>query len=503
MAQPSAQEQYMLELVNRARENPNEEAARYGINLNQGLSAGTISSSAKQPLVFNQNLIESSREHSEWMLETNTFSHTGNGGSSAGDRMRDANYSFTGSWTWGENIAWRGSTGTIDETQTIGTQHEGLFKSSGHRTNILNDNFREIGIGAVTGNYNGYNALMTTQNFAKSGNSVFLTGVAFDDAVQDDDFYTVGEGLGGIQVEAVRSDGQSFTTTTFASGGYQLALAPGEYSVNFSGGSLGQTVQRDITIGQKNIKVDLATDELAPAQPSAAPSPEPDSAPEPEAPASETPAPAPEAPTPESPAPEAPAPEAPAPEAPAPESPAPESPAPESPAPEAPAPESPISEAPTPAPTPEPTAEPAPLSEPSLNQIQGTGRSDRLIGTAEADEIVGVRSNSRNPGRNERDMLMGGGEGDRFILGDSNQVYYTDGDTSSYGTGDFAYIRDFNMSEGDVIQLHGEASDYRLGSCCRQDMSILFHNDGGRPEVVGVIRSQDSLSLTSDAFEFV
>ena len=44
---PSNLEQYMLELMNRARANPSAEAARYGIDLNEGLPAGTISAAPK------------------------------------------------------------------------------------------------------------------------------------------------------------------------------------------------------------------------------------------------------------------------------------------------------------------------------------------------------------------------------------------------------------------------------------------------------------------------
>ena len=281
MTQPSAQEQYMLELVNRARLDPTAEASLYGINLNQGLPSGTISGASKQPLAFNLNLIDASRDHSQWMLNTNRFSHTGAGGSSAGDRMGDAGYPFTGSWTWGENIAWRGTTGTPNVTNIVGRQHEGLFNSSGHRRNILNGNFREIGIGALTGDFNGYNAVMTTQKFAKSGNSVFLTGVAFDDGVTDDDFYTVGEGLGGIQVTATRqTDNQVFRATTYNSGGYQIALTPGNYDVTFSGGDLAQAIQKTVTVGSENIKLDLATDQWPVSggnSPSEPPADEPDS----------------------------------------------------------------------------------------------------------------------------------------------------------------------------------------------------------------------------------
>lgn len=267
MAQPNAQEQYMLELVNRARQNPVAEANRYGIDLNQGLSSGTISSNSKQPLAFNLKLIDSSRNHSQWMLDTDNFSHTGVGNSSPGDRMEDAGYNFTGSWTWGENIAWKGTTGTPNFTEFIADEHENLFKSPGHRVNILGDNFREVGIGAKIGEFNyqssDYNSVMTTQNFAKSGSSIFLTGVAFDDEVLDDDFYTVGEGLSGIEVEAIRqSDDRVFSTTTMSAGGYQIALGAGTYEVTFSDNNINLGNTQTITIGSNNIKLDLNTDGL-------------------------------------------------------------------------------------------------------------------------------------------------------------------------------------------------------------------------------------------------
>ena len=268
LTQPSEYEQYMLELINRARANPGQEANRYKIELNQGLASGTITIDPKQPLVFNLSLIDAARNHSQWMLETDTFSHTGVGGSSAGDRMEDAGYVFSGSWTWGENISWKGTTGTPDVNQYVTNQHEGLFKSSGHRRNILNSNFREIGIGIKQGGfiYNNveYNSVMISQDFAKSGSAVFLTGVAFNDSVIENNFYDVGEGLGGVNVQAIRqSDNQVFSTTTWQAGGYQIELPQGNYDVTFSSAdSSFSPFQTTVTIGSENVKVDLDISEL-------------------------------------------------------------------------------------------------------------------------------------------------------------------------------------------------------------------------------------------------
>ncbi len=260
----------MLELLNRDRANPNAAAARNSIDLNAGLASGTISTAAKQPLAFNFNLIDAARGHSQWMLDNNTFSHAGAGGNTSQRRMANAGYDFSGQWRSGENLAYNGTTGNVDIVSTLSAQNDGLFVSEGHRTNALGSSFSEIGIGALTGIFTGqdssgtsrdFNALMTTQNFAHTdASSAFLTGVAFNDAVIDDDFYTVGEGLSGISISAVRTDNaQSFSTTTYGSGGYQLELDPGTYEVSFSGGGLSDTFQRYVTISDRNIKLDLDT----------------------------------------------------------------------------------------------------------------------------------------------------------------------------------------------------------------------------------------------------
>ena len=90
---------------------------------------------------MNAELNGSADAHSGWMLSTDTFSHTGIGGSDPGTRMRDAGYVFSGSWSWGENIAWSGTTGTLNPNAAAVQHHQNLFLSAGHRTNILNGLF--------------------------------------------------------------------------------------------------------------------------------------------------------------------------------------------------------------------------------------------------------------------------------------------------------------------------------------------------------------------------
>jgi hypothetical protein len=151
MSIASKVERLMLDLINEAR-------ADVGLD----------------PLKLALDLNESAEDHSAWMLRQDKFSHTGVGGSSAGDRMEDAGFDFTGSWSWGENIAWqseRGSGGIADDVENL---FQSLMNSAGHRANILSASYDYVGIGVERGDYNGWDAVMVTQNFASTGARVAL-----------------------------------------------------------------------------------------------------------------------------------------------------------------------------------------------------------------------------------------------------------------------------------------------------------------------------------------
>ena len=274
MAQLTVFEQYLLELINRDRANPNQAANRYGIGLNDDLApSNTISEAAKQPLAFNFLLNDAANFHSQWMIDNDTFSHEGvehpgafHGSSDrANDRIMDAGYRFTGNWTWAENLSKFGTTGTLNLSPDIIEQvNQGLFVSPGHRVNVLGDDFKEVGLAALTGDFDNYDSLLVTEKFAKSGSDIFLTGVAFDDLVLDDDFYSVGEGLAGVEVTAVRqSDNLAFTTMTTSSGGYNLVLDPGTYEINFKQNDRIVGTGQQINIIDENIKLDLDTSNLS------------------------------------------------------------------------------------------------------------------------------------------------------------------------------------------------------------------------------------------------
>jgi Ca2+-binding RTX toxin-like protein len=97
---------------------------------------------------------------------------------------------------------------------------------------------------------------MVTQDFARSGNGAFITGVAYTDT-NGNDFYSVGEGRGNVLVSLERVGGSTTTTTTDAPGGYEAKLSAGTYNVVFSGGGLPAMLGMTVVLGSRNIKLDL------------------------------------------------------------------------------------------------------------------------------------------------------------------------------------------------------------------------------------------------------
>lgn len=263
---PTAAEQYMLQLVNRARADPAAEAARFGIDLNEGLAPGTITTDPKPPLACNVHLLQSARAHSLWMLEQDQFSHY-EGTADPGDRMTAAGYVFSGTWIWGENIAWRGTTGpTPPIAPTLAQEHEDLFVDSGepgrgHRLNLMDARFREVGIGAETGVFTtggqNYNAVMSTQDFASSGANPgpFLVGVVYRDSDKNG-FYTVGEGSSGVTIMPALGTYYAVSST---SGGYAIPITglSGTLQVTFSGGPLAAPVTKSVALTGTNMELDF------------------------------------------------------------------------------------------------------------------------------------------------------------------------------------------------------------------------------------------------------
>lgn len=247
----SATEQYMLELTNRARLDPVGEAARFGIDLNRDLAAGQLHTASRGVLAPDAVLEQTAIAHSQWMLAMDIFSHTGINGSTPTDRAEVQGHE---GGAVGENISWRGTTGTLNAQAVIVQQHADLFLSASHRVNILRDVVREVGIaqeiGVFTSGRN-YYASMVTQNFSYEEGAYFVTGVVYTDSDYDK-FYSIGEGAGGWHV----SSGGATAVST-AAGGYAVQVAGQGSSVLVTGGVGGSSFSVRVAVQGQNAKLDI------------------------------------------------------------------------------------------------------------------------------------------------------------------------------------------------------------------------------------------------------
>ncbi len=251
----TAAEQYGIELLNRARLNPMAESAKYNVGLNQGIrdidtqTAGVqkLSSTQKQALAPNQAIDTASTKHAAWMISTDKFSHTGYGGSDAGQRMSKAGYKGV----WGENIAYQPYGRSVEET--INMQHASLMKSAYHRANLLTGYFQEVGYSQVIGGFRGSSGSMLTQNFGVQiePKHAFITGVAYNDR-NGNNFYNIGEGQGGIRFD--NADGPDAVTAS--AGGYAVKVSQ-QSTVTINLGDNREFGSVTIRVSFTNVKLDL------------------------------------------------------------------------------------------------------------------------------------------------------------------------------------------------------------------------------------------------------
>jgi hypothetical protein len=282
---PTNDEQYYLELINRARATPPAEGIRLATTTDQNV-LGAYSSFGVNlvlmqaqfaailpapPLSMNATLLAAARAHSQNMLQNNYQGHSGPDGSLT-TRLQ-AYTSGANGWSLGENVyaysksVWYGHAGfEVDWGGTVLTG--GMQSPPGHRLNIHSTQFREVGIGVVLGSNGGSGGVgpqLVTQDFGSVGGLLpFVTGVVYRD-LNGNGFYDPGEGVGGVTVNVSSAN---YYAITASSGGYSVPVpGSGSYTVTFSDGSVA-TAQRNVSIiAAQNTKVDYlaAASSLQPA----------------------------------------------------------------------------------------------------------------------------------------------------------------------------------------------------------------------------------------------
>ncbi|RQW98995.1 CAP domain-containing protein, partial [Micromonospora globispora] len=92
-------------------------------------------------LTINDKLMLAAQRHSQDQADHQTMSHDGSDGSDVGDRLDRVGYDWR---AYGENVAWN--------QQTPEAVMDAWMNSPGHRANILNCSFTEIGVGVARSN---------------------------------------------------------------------------------------------------------------------------------------------------------------------------------------------------------------------------------------------------------------------------------------------------------------------------------------------------------------
>lgn len=253
--EPSAEEQFGIWTLNKARHDP----PAYGVKI--GVDLSTVA--AQPPLAVSKLLTGSSRFHAKEMLDNNYFAHTSAVTGEGPNQMAVNNgYDLFGSglgMAWGtanniESIA-KGINliPTFEDALALLIEDEGV-QGLGHRVHLLAmaqfyAAHREIGCGRAASGLT-YVYAIHTGNVSESDR--FLTGVVYVDTSGDGRF-SKGEGIGGVTVDA----GGGYTTTSMASGGWSIKVPAGAYSVTCSGGPFTGTATADVTVGAANREIDF------------------------------------------------------------------------------------------------------------------------------------------------------------------------------------------------------------------------------------------------------
>jgi uncharacterized protein YkwD len=272
---PNAEQQYMLELINMARTNPAEMAnwlqsnlnandmatiQHYGVNLDQALQ-DIANTAPVQPLAWSDTLASTALEQSQYEADNQIQTHQGAGEENLQQRLSDAGYNNP--TVYGENsYAYAQS---VDHAMKAFLIDWGV-SGDGHRGNLLQMNtpddktYSEVGIGIVATNPGSQvGPFVMTQDFGRPANfQPQVVGVVYDDQ-NGNHLYDIGEGEGGVTIVVDDANGnQVAEATTWDSGGYQIPLSPGSYTVTAVDN--GQVIKsQDVTIGIDNVEVDFDT----------------------------------------------------------------------------------------------------------------------------------------------------------------------------------------------------------------------------------------------------
>jgi hypothetical protein len=280
-ADPSPDQQYWLELINRMRRDPEGELARLVHFSSPGVWASTKSDdptvqfaldyyntsasvlqsqwnglTAAPALAWNSLLSNSAISYSNLMVQTQQQSHTLDGLSLA-NRIQSGGYTSQflevgeSLFAATENVFHGHSAFAIDWGDNDSNPNNGfgtgIQTPALHREVMMSPAFKEIGIGFQSipippGNGQSPGPLVVTQHFASQYrytgtqyvSDAIVTGVVHSDSILADAFYTPGEGIANSMIQVW----DTFTSTLMASG---LTNSAGGFNITTPDLILGRT----------------------------------------------------------------------------------------------------------------------------------------------------------------------------------------------------------------------------------------------------------------------
>lgn len=278
---PTPEEQLYIELINRARANPVAESLLFAnttdpdvlsaydfFNVDLQLLLDQFAAIAPAPpLAPNAQLAIAARRHSQDMFDNSFQGHTGTDGTSTGQRATQSGYIWQiiaeNVYANAENV-FHGHAG-FEVDWGFGTG--GMQTPPGHRNTIHDVRFREIGVGVVLGRNQSepgstipgalseVGPQVVTQEFGtRQSGTPLITGVAYFD-LNGNNFYDIGEGIGGVNVSVSGTTTQAITAR---SGGYAVPVGGnGTYTVTFSGPNVTSSSQQVTVASLENEKIDF------------------------------------------------------------------------------------------------------------------------------------------------------------------------------------------------------------------------------------------------------
>jgi hypothetical protein len=295
---PDGDEQALLWLMNRARQDPSAEGAflaalddphiAYAIDF-YGVDLGVLQDEfdailPKPPAAFDRRLYTAALGHANLMVSTNDDDPPCGSNPQPPcqlDRVAQSGFFFVASGLRGNSFgfaqtplyahaAWNIDWGPFFDPKVP----PGMYPGRPHRKGVMSDPdasasqvLTNVGLAVIdtAGLPTSLGPLVVVANYARANDAAsgfdlynrFLVGTVWED-LDLDGIYDPGEGKGGVTVE---TDTAAWTATTAPGGGYAIPiLVPGAVDVTFSGGGVPE-YQTTVTVGATSELVDYVVPE--------------------------------------------------------------------------------------------------------------------------------------------------------------------------------------------------------------------------------------------------